>query len=179
MKKPDDDDTIWTHVTRSVKAYPKTRAGLTPRKKPAKDSTAPRPKADNTPAPVAATPLPRARGTRPAPPRAAGFDTGAEASLKKRKWPIDGRIDLHGMTQAAAHAALTRFIRAAARGGRRTLIVITGKGSTLAGGGVLRRMLPLWLEEESLRPHILAFTQAHPSDGGTGAFYIRLRKSRD
>jgi DNA-nicking Smr family endonuclease len=104
------------------------------------------------------------------------FDKGEEQKLRKGPAEIDGRIDLHGMTQAEAYDALHRFIRNAVKTGRRTLLVITGKGRV--GGGVLRRQLPLWLEDGELRGTVLAFTPAKQKDGGEGAFYIKLRKDK-
>ena len=114
----------------------------------------------------------------PAPPPQSpnkGFDRATADKLKKGKLEIDGRLDLHGMTQGEAHAALRRFIALAGKNEWRTLLVITGKGRVTEGGGVLRRMLPLWLEEFS---SVLATSPAQPKDGGSGAFYLRLRKKR-
>jgi len=97
---------------------------------------------------------------------------------------IDGTIDLHGMRQAEAHAALTRFIHARATRGDRTLLVITGKGlkkvngdaTTIVERGVLRSMLPLWLSEPGLSPLIAGWDVAAQGHGGEGAYYVRLRR---
>ncbi len=79
------------------------------------------------------------------------------------------------MTQAEAYAALKSFIHAAAAQKKRTVLVITGKGRRFEG--VLRQKLPQWLSEPDMARHVLALTPAQPKDGGTGAFYLRLRKS--
>src|SRR3954447_16490549 len=42
--------------------------------------------------------------------------------------PIGPHIDLHGKSQAQAHAALSRFLRRAQADGAKTVLVITGKG---------------------------------------------------
>jgi len=112
------------------------------------------------------------------PPPAAKQDDGTARALRKGKWPIDKKIDLHGMTQAAAKAALEKFILSAQKQDKRTLLVITGKGSRSTGGGVLRRMLPQWLELPPLKGLALALTPARAEDGGDGAFYLRLRKKK-
>ena len=78
------------------------------------------------------------------------------------------------MTQAEAFGALHRFIHAAVAQEKRTVLVITGKGQRFEG--VLKRMVPQWLEEPDLARHLVAITPAQPKDGGTGAFYLRLRK---
>jgi DNA-nicking Smr family endonuclease len=98
---------------------------------------------------------------------------------------IDGTIDLHGMRQAEAHAALTRFIHARVSRGDRTLLVITGKGlkkvdgdaSVIIERGVLRSMLPIWLSEPSLSPYIAGWDVSAQGHGGEGAYYVRLRRS--
>lgn len=91
--------------------------------------------------------------------------------------PIDARIDLHGMTRASAQDALYGFLDRAHGRGHRCVLVITGKGT--GGGGVLRRELPLWLNESRLRPLVLSIQPAQPRHGGGGAFYVLLRRQRD
>ena len=127
------------------------------------------------PAPIA---LP-ARADRNAP----GLDRASAERLKRGRYPIDGRLDLHGMTQEMAHRALDSFIGGAAKQGLRCVIVITGKGLRgLAEGsadtGILRNAVPRWLNESNLRPKVLAFTNAQPRDGGGGALYVLLRRAR-
>ncbi len=89
---------------------------------------------------------------------------------------IDRRLDLHGMTQANAHAALDRFVRGAWRDGARLLLIITGKGS--GGEGVLRKSLPQWLHAGEHAPRVLRMESAQPKHGGSGAFYVLLRRQR-
>ena len=97
--------------------------------------------------------------------------------------PIDARIDLHGMTQAAAHAALARFLTRAQHDGARVVLVITGKGVRPGGDGhsergVLRRQVPLWLESTELRPFVVGFESAGAGHGREGALYVRVRRGR-
>lgn len=97
---------------------------------------------------------------------------------------IDATIDLHGMRQAEAHAALSRFIHARAARGDQTLLVITGKGlkkvngdaATIVERGVLRSMLPIWLSGPELAPHIAGWDVAARGHGGEGAYYVRLQR---
>jgi DNA-nicking Smr family endonuclease len=98
---------------------------------------------------------------------------------------IESRIDLHGLRQAEAHRRLRAFLLAAQAKGLRTVLVITGKGgersrelATSSGDearGVIRRLVPLWLEEAELRRLVVSVTQAHARHGGAGALYIQLR----
>ena len=108
-------------------------------------------------------------------PLPVGFDRPTETKLRRGQLPLEGKLDLHGMTQEEAFDRLFRFIKSAVAERKRTVLIITGKGS-LQSGGVLRRMLPFWLEDHELEKHVIALTQAAPKDGGAGAFYLRLKK---
>ena len=110
------------------------------------------------------------------PDRFAGIDRANAERLKRGKHEIEARLDLHGMTQAEAHRELGAFIRASRATGKRCVLVITGRGS--AGGGVLKRAVPRWLDEPEFRPHLLAIATAQPRDGGNGALYVMLRRTR-
>lgn len=112
------------------------------------------------------------------------LDKRTAQRLRKGKMSVEGRIDLHGMTQAEAHRALLRFIAASRSMNRRLVLVITGKGwdATAARSedavGVLRRSVPRWLETPPLNQHVAALVDAHVKDGGSGALYVLLRRTR-
>jgi DNA-nicking Smr family endonuclease len=93
---------------------------------------------------------------------------------------IDARLDLHGKTQAQAHAVLLRFLRRMQTDGATFVLVITGKGSdeNAVDRGVLRRQVPLWLKLPEFAAYVSAFEQAHVSHGGEGALYVRMRRRR-
>ena len=88
-------------------------------------------------------------------------------------------MDLHGLTQAEAHADLTGFILLSHQIGRRLVLVITGKGRSEGQAGILRQQVPHWLSLPPLRPLVLQIAEAHQSHGGGGAIYVYLRKNRD
>jgi DNA-nicking Smr family endonuclease len=92
---------------------------------------------------------------------------------------IDGRLDLHGMTQAKAHDALIGFLRAGQARGAGLVLVITGKGDPSGERGVLKRQVPMWLRTPELRTMIVGFEAAGVGHGGEGALYVRLRRVRD
>ncbi len=96
--------------------------------------------------------------------------------------PIDARLDLHGLTQTEAHAALLRFLRGAQADGARIALIVTGKGSRsgeqAAERGVLRRQVPMWLSLPEFRPFVVGFEDAHAGHGGQGALYVHLRRAR-
>lgn len=132
-------------------------------------------KANGAPGGTAALP-------RSDPPR---MDKRAFARMRRGKTSPDARIDLHGMTVAAAHPALTVFLLRAHADGKRLVLVITGKGRGKGSGGlvpetpgVLRRQVPHWLQLPPLNRVVLQVTEAHQSHGGSGAFYVYLSRQR-
>ncbi len=105
--------------------------------------------------------------------------------LKKGKLKVEGRIDLHGLTQAEAHPALMAYIRQSHDSGKRLVLVITGKGKMPRGDqlmpqrrGILKHAVPEWLHQPEMAPRVLQVTQAHAKHGGSGAYYVYLRRRR-
>jgi DNA-nicking Smr family endonuclease len=104
--------------------------------------------------------------------------------LGRGRVPIDGTLDLHGMTQNEARGALARFLAARAHRGDRTVLVITGKGlatlrddrTKIIERGVLRTMLPVWLNSPELSPLVAGWDQSAQQHGGEGAWYVRLKR---
>ncbi|MCA1909604.1 MAG: Smr/MutS family protein [Magnetospirillum sp.] len=125
-------------------------------------------------------PAPPPRPNRPLPDLRAGVTPGLDRRsaerMKKGEMVIDAALDLHGMTQDAAHGALLSFVARAYESGRRCLLVITGKGKQ--GPGVLRAQVPRWLNQSPLRERILGFSQARPQHGGDGAYYVLVKRQR-
>lgn len=164
------DNALWRRAVRDVRP-------LAPRPPPA--PPAPVPPVEKLPAekqPARHSP-PAAPGHPPlALDRFAGIDRANAERLKRGKHAIEGRLDLHGMTQDEAHRALGVFISGARAGGKRCVLVITGRGRV--GGGVLKSSVPRWLDEPALRSYVLAIATAQPRDGGAGALYVMLRRTR-
>jgi DNA-nicking Smr family endonuclease len=121
--------------------------------------------------------------------RTPGLDGRTSERLKRGQLPIEGRLDLHGMTQERARYALDGFIADAYGRGLRTVLIITGKGLKPrpgivdpwagAGAGILRVQTPRWLNEAPNRARVLAFTEAQPQHGGGGALYVLIRRHRE
>jgi DNA-nicking Smr family endonuclease len=127
------------------------------------------------PHPVAARPAPPTRG-REGPAAPADVDANLHRRLARGRESLAARIDLHGLTQDAARAALAGFIRRAVDDGWRAVLVITGRG--VSGDGVLRRRVPDWLAEPPLRDHVAGISEAHRRHGGEGALYVALKRKR-
>ncbi len=174
-----DDAALWQKAMADVKPLRRRR----PRKRnveaqedaAAAPAPAPVATAPSAPAPTPAAPSP-APAPRPRSGAGGGIDRATLARLKRGDIPIAGRLDLHGMTQADAHAALDGFIGRAAATGKRLLLVITGKGS--GGDGVLRRMMPRWIHAGPHAARVLRIEPAHARHGGGGAWYVYLRRDR-
>lgn len=162
------DTRLWKAVTRDVK--PLRGKIKTP------EIAQKEPKAAPTKKTVKKTPVPAAPPVQVGTSQPPQLDGRTEARLRKGRISIDARLDLHGHTQASAHRVLEQFILTGHARGYRCLLIITGKGKM--GEGILREKLPLWLSLPSLRPIIVKYTPAAPKDGGSGAFYLYLKKNK-
>ena len=89
---------------------------------------------------------------------------------------LEARLDLHGMDQDRAQAALNAFLHRAHEAGHRAALVITGRG--VQGFGVLKRRAPEWLSAPDLRHIVAGFSEAHQKHGGDGAIYVALKRKR-
>lgn len=113
-------------------------------------------------------------------------DKRTHDKLRKGKLSPDARIDLHGMTAAKAHNALTGFISRSYQAGHRLVLVITGKGrdpkldpdAMTERRGVLRHAVPEWLASTQLAPKVLQILPAHRKHGGGGAYYVYLKRRK-
>jgi DNA-nicking Smr family endonuclease len=126
------------------------------------------------------------RTAEPPAPRRPELAAGASADIDKRtaerlkrgRLDIEGRLDLHGMTEEQARPAVDVFLADAQAAGKRCVLIITGKGPGREGG-VLRRALPGWLNQPGNRARLVAFAPAQPRHGGHGAVYLLLKRRRD
>lgn len=95
--------------------------------------------------------------------------------LRRGRWVIQRELDLHGMTRDEARAALAAFLAACLADAHRCVRLIHGKGLGSPGRvGILKQLSRGWLAQ---REEILAFCEARPHDGGSGALLILLRAS--
>lgn len=190
-----DDLEVWQTVTQSLtplgRATPltptETGQGDTPKKptkplfravhlrKPDTAIAQPRVTIDVAPDPVSAL-----RNAKP------NLDRRNYERLRKGKFNPERRIDLHGMTVARAQAALTRFIFSAYSDELRVVLVITGKGRIAPDDdgvipqrrGVIRQSISHWLSSPPLGSMVLQTLPAADRHGGSGAFYVYLKRRR-
>ena len=173
-----DELNLWKQVTESVAPLGLRNAPLMEaEKEPGATSKAkPPPKARP------AAPAPRLKPVSPKPPPLSPLERRMRSRVTRGGVAIDARVDLHGLTQGAAHARLNRFLREAQADGAKLVLVITGKGKPSGDGhaerGVLRRIVPAWLSAADMRMIVIGFDEAGPTHGGTGALYVRIRRER-
>jgi DNA-nicking Smr family endonuclease len=180
----DEERALWQMIAKTAaplkrrrKSEPKPALPEPPEKpapKVARSKT--KPAAPKAPAPV---PLPPTRPHALAHGLSIGIDKRQAERFRRGKTPIESKIDLHGRTQAQAHDDLHDFVARAHAAGKRMVLVITGKGITASKSGVLKENVPRWLNEPTLRRHVLAFDYAEPQHGGEGALYVLLKRKKD
>lgn len=122
-----------------------------------------------------------------------GLDGSTAEKLKRGKVIPEAVLDLHGLTQAQAHARLNSFMRSSAELGRRCVLVVTGKGAprinkdeaekgfvmpARSKSGILRVMVPRWLGEGDGQVLVAGTQTAHQRHGGDGALYVYLRRRK-
>lgn len=170
------DIALWRQVARTVKPL-QGRAPV----EPEPPSPAPGPAAaEPMAAPARSAP---SQATAAAPLPLAPIERRLRTQLRRGQQEIEASIDLHGMRQDEAHLALHAFLRRQQARGIRLVLVVTGKGGATPAlfgeeRGVLRRMVPHWLRHAELRPLVLGFEEAEQRHGGSGALYIRLRRTK-
>ncbi|MEH3145362.1 MAG: Smr/MutS family protein [Methylobacterium frigidaeris] len=184
-----EERSLWAEIAKLIK--PLRRAG--PPAAGAGPVAAPAVRPVDTAA-KAPPPAPISRPARPVPPAApkpapppvavmpplAPLERRVRTGLRRGSRRVDAVIDLHGMRQAEAHAALAGFLNRSRGAGHTIVLVVTGKGG--AGGdpererGVLRRSVPHWLRLPEMRNLVLGFEEASLHHGGSGALYVRLRR---
>jgi DNA-nicking Smr family endonuclease len=175
------DAELWARVARSARplrkgttaapaAAPKPRAKAAPKESSPGAKPAPKP---------AAKPAPAARGE--------ALDRQTARRLEGGRLAVEARLDLHGMRQRDAHAALRKFLKSAQSKDYRHVLVITGKGAPADDTrpfyqaderGVLRQAVPHWLSQPDLARVVISYSEAPRRLGGEGALYVRLRKPR-
>ena len=166
---------LWTHVIRSVRPL-----------RPTAESTFTAVAAEDTPAPepTGNAPLVPRSSARPALPPLVPLERTVRRQISRGQRNVDAVLDLHGFRQGEAHGALLRFIHRAQGDGAALVLVVTGKGGAGEGSfasserGVLRRLVPHWLSEPSLRPCVTGWEEAPRTKGGSGALLVRIRRAR-
>ncbi len=164
-----EDQRAWARVARSVQPLKGVDdAALMARAMSAMLSPAKIPPA------VRKSPVP-VRTVKTSPPKRSSVNNRSnERRIRKGQTVIAAQLDLHGHTQESAARALPAFLETARAEGARSVLVITGKGVRCEG--VLRRNFLHWMGTEAAAQIVSGYAQAHRKHGGSGAFYVFLRR---
>lgn len=187
-----DDKELWARIARSAVPMHPARPKLAD---PDPDATSrPKPKPPVVRPPIADFTIGQSAQIRPAAallsPSPAQrlaqqplrMDHKVHRRMAQGKLSPESRLDLHGLTLAAAHPELIGFILSCHTKGRRLVLVITGKGRGDHGPlptrpGALRHQVPHWLHTPPLAAVVQQVTPAHYRHGGEGAYYVYLRRA--
>ncbi|AGK59601.1 Smr protein/MutS2 [Hyphomicrobium denitrificans 1NES1] len=206
MKKPhgkggrrepasNDDEDIWKYAAATIEPLKRAKARVHLSDRVTTDAPKPKtpPKQESEKKTAAfkheaAKPAHRtpAASSRCAPPDLSEFDRNSVRKIRGGRIEIEARVDLHGLRQSEAHAALRAFLFRCQSRGLRFVLVITGKGKSGSASdnpyenyenerGVLKRNVPRWLEEPDVRSIVVSYTTAAIRHGGEGAIYVHLR----
>lgn len=105
-----------------------------------------------------------------------GMSQMALRKLRRGHWIIESELDLHGLTRDEARVRVAEFLNACKKRGLRCVRIIHGKGlGSKNREPVLKNKVRTWLMQ---RDEVLAFTQARPADGGSGAVLVMLKQGK-
>lgn len=179
----EEDRRLWASVARQAvplkgRAGPKLDEPVVTTQ--AKSLTSPPAPTDTAAKPTMLLPAakPPRQPAAPPPPSLHPIERPTRRKLAKGRLAIEARLDLHEMTQLAAHAALARFLAQAQAMGLRHVLVITGRGMPGGSRGILRRVVPQWFASPQFRGLVSGFESAERHHGGDGALYVRIRRIR-
>ncbi|WAC08111.1 MAG: Smr/MutS family protein [Thermodesulfobacteriota bacterium] len=96
--------------------------------------------------------------------------------LHRGDFALDAHLDLHGFNVEKAKEVFDFFLKEAIRTGKKSVLIVHGRGLSSPEEPVLKTKVREWLTRGFWRKWILAFTSARPCDGGAGATYVLLRE---
>ena len=97
--------------------------------------------------------------------------------LNSGKFQIETSLDLHGYRVIEAEKVFFNFLSRCLNSNIRNILIITGKGNN--GNGKIKQSLPIWLNDPKVSRFVYVYSFASKKDGGEGAYYIRLRNTKN
>lgn len=105
-----------------------------------------------------------------------GYSSRLLKKLRRGDYTIQDELDLHGLVAGEAKQETHGFINECARDKVSAVRIVHGKGRNSAGRTpVLKNMLIGWLSKNQ---HVIAVVSTPANDGGTGAVYVLLGKTK-
>ncbi|SRR5260370_33032 len=170
-------------MAKDVELFKAAMAGTKPIKERRAPRVMPSPKAEESKRPPERSLAPLGMTKKPGPLPSLSektFDRDVDRALSRGKRSPEATLDLHGMTLAAAERAVARFLLESSEQGRRVVLIVTGKGLRLESGrvfgGRIRAEFLGWLDRFDNRARVAGVRAAHPRHGGSGAYYVLLRR---
>lgn len=100
-------------------------------------------------------------------------------NLRSGAYSIQGTIDLHGLSRIEAREAVEEFILRMSRTRSCCVKIVHGRGiNSPSDKAVLKEHLQRWLATRRMSRLVVAYASAPYTDGGVGAIYVLLRRSR-
>jgi DNA-nicking Smr family endonuclease len=99
-------------------------------------------------------------------------DGGIAKQMRAGKFRPRNFYDFHGHPAQVGFNRFVDLIKSHHAQGKRSILCITGKS------GQMNKEFTNWCRHPSLNHAILYACPAHPKDGGSGAWYVILRKQR-
>tara|TARA_B100000989_G_scaffold298859_1_gene290538 strand:- start:7249 stop:7713 length:465 start_codon:yes stop_codon:yes gene_type:complete len=96
--------------------------------------------------------------------------------IKQGKLDPEGILDLHGYRLHTAKTILQKYILDAYEKNLRNILIITGKGHN--NSGLLKKEVPLWLNDRILIKFLVNFETAPKKLGGEGAVLVRIKNKK-
>jgi DNA-nicking Smr family endonuclease len=96
--------------------------------------------------------------------------------LHRGDFAVQAHLDLHGFSAAAAQDVFDAFMKEAVATGKRTVLIIHGRGLSSPAQPVLKTRVAEWLSTGYWRKWVVAYASARLCDGGSGASYVLLRR---
>ena len=180
-----DELELWRRTAKGFRPLDETRLKRLENFEPAKTESRLRPKPSSGPVKAGAA------QRDPDPKIKAPTDRSNDRRLRRGRFEVEARLDLHGLTRTKARRELLGFLRRAQANGLRQVLVITGKGAGARAQdrrkfepwdpeapnlpGVIRRSFTQWMAEPDFAALVAGYAEAHRRHGGSGAFYVMVR----
>ena len=104
------------------------------------------------------------------------LSSGHLKAYRNGKLKPENVIDLHGYRLQHAKVTLQKYISNAYEKNIRNILIITGKGYNNAG--ILKKEVPLWLNEQKIFNLLVNFEIAPKEFGGEGALLVKIKKNK-
>jgi DNA-nicking Smr family endonuclease len=95
------------------------------------------------------------------------------SKLRRGFWVVQAQIDLHGLVSDEARMYVADFLNSCKKRNIRCVRIVHGKGlGSRNREPILKHKLRSWLMQ---RDEVIAYAQAKPEDGGSGAVIVLLK----